>query len=617
MNHRLLGKLFLFTSLAFLAIGGLLAMAMRWQLAWPGTAIPFLGSSMPRLREQGGVIPPEIYAEFFTQHGTIMIFYVIIPVLVGGFGGYLIPLQVGARAMAFPRVNALSYLLHVVGGAVLLISFLVPKGAGASGWTAYTPLSRIGTQGQNWWIVSVLFFSAAQILMAVCQATTIINARAPGMSMNRLPIFCWNMLATAAVTLLSTPALMAALVLLLLERMGVANYFSPAPWAGSTASNGVPLLWQHMFWFNAHPAVYIMILPAMGIVSEILPDFSRKPLFGYNAFVLTTWAIAVLGFLVWGHHMFQSGMNPYLGTTFMAATMVIAVPSAVKTFNWIATLWRGCITMGTAMLHAIGFVSMFVIGGLSGIFAASTPVDVYIHDTYFIVGHLHYVLFGGSLFAIFGGLVYWWPRMFGRVLDERLGRLHFWLTFVAYNGTFFPMFVLGAGGMMRRMYDTTQYAYLRPLQPINVFISLSAFALGAAQLLLLANLAMSAFSVTTAAQRLFRAMLAACCTAPLAVPIGYWCNFAHPLTALLAAIAALSAAWYAGRSTHPGYSVADISNPWQANTLEWQISSGATRTSNAELPTVYHPPYEYSLPGMPDGIDFLPQSHPSSGSARL
>ena len=607
-----------------LAVGGLLAMAMRWQLAWPGSAIPILGQTMPRLRDQGGMLPPEVYAEFFSQHGTIMIFFVVIPILVGGFGGFLLPLQVGSRNMAFPRLNATSLLIHVLATLVILASFFAPKGAGAAGWTAYAPLSKIATQGQNWWIVSLLLFSVSQVLMGVCQATTIINRRAPGMTFYRLPIFAWNMLATAAITLLSTPALIGALVMLMVERMGAGHFFSPVAGAAASSSDGQPLLWQHLFWFYAHPAVYIMILPAMGIVSEVLPVCARKPLFGYNAFVVTTWAITVLGFMVWGHHMFQSGMNPYLGTTFMAATMVIAVPSAVKTFNWIATLWRGSICLDTTTLHSAGFISMFVIGGLSGIFAASTPVDVYIHDTFFIVAHLHYVLFGGSLFAIFAGLVFYWPKMFGTMLDERLGRLHFGLSFIAYNCTFFPMFILGVGGMMRRLYDPTQYAHLRPLQPINVFISLSAFALGISQLLLALNLLLGLVRLPRALSVLIVGLVSSVACAAAAFPVGFIASrlmgqtdlglhvYSPALTWVLSAAFGIAGALYVLRGAARQFNQPAPDNPWLANTLEWQISSPPPRTNYAELPIVHYPPYEYSAPGLPAGTDYLPQNLPQS-----
>jgi len=541
-DHKAVARLYFFTSLLFLAVGGLIAMLMRWQLAWPGAPVPLLGNWVGRMREQGGIMPPELYAELFTTHGTVMIFFVVIPMLVGAFGNFLVPLHVGAGGMAYERANLAAYYLHMAGGLVLLAGMFVPGGAAATGWTAYPPLSSIANEGQNWWIGSILLFGAGQVITAICQVTTIITARAAGMTWWRLPLAAWSFFATALLTIFSTPVLAAALVMLLLERAGLARFFSP--------SEGQPLLWQHLFWYYAHPAVYIMILPAFGMISEIVSVFARKPVFGYTAMVITTVAISLLGFLVWGHHMFQSGMNPYLGTSFMVATLVIAMPSAVKTFNWLATLWKGSIWLATPMLHAAAFISMFVIGGLSGVVIACTPVNVYLHDTFFIVGHLHDVLFGGSLFGIFAGLTYWFPKMFGWVLSEPLGKVHAALTFVFYNLTFFPMFILGSGGMMRRMYDTTQYDFLRPLQPWNVLITWSAFGLGLSQLLLLANM--------------------------------MWGARRHKTTEAL--------------------------NPWRANTLEWQISSPPPRTNYPETLTVYHPPYEYSRPGAAE--DFLPQNQP-------
>jgi cytochrome c oxidase subunit 1 len=627
-DHKIIARYYLLLSLSFFLIAGLLAMVMRWQLAWPGAVVPLLGQIMPRVRREGGMLPPEVYAEFFSQHGTIMVFFVIIPLLVGAFGTFLVPLQVGARNIAFPRLNAGAFWIHALAGVVILGSFFAPKGAAASGWTAYTPLSQLASSGQNWWIVSLVLFSISQIIMAVCQGTTILNRRASGMALGRMPIFIWNMLATATITLLSTPALMAALIMLLLERVVFDRFFSPVAGASITSRDGQPLLWQHLFWFYAHPAVYIMILPAMGIASEILSVFARKPLFGYRAFVASTWAITFLGFLVWGHHMFQSGMNPYIGTSFMAATMVIAVPSSVKTFNWIATLWGGSIRLNTPLLHGIGFISMFVIGGLSGIFAASTPVDVYIHDTFFIVGHLHYVLFGGSLFAIFAAITFWWPKMFGRMLDERLGKLHFFLTFLAYNGTFFPMFILGIGGMMRRIYDPTQYAHLRPLQPINVFITECAFVLGIAQLVLAANLLLSLRRMPQTIVRVIGCSAGMVAAASLALPLDYavaaWLGltkhsaglqfFLPAFSVSMGMLLAVAALFYLVRRGGLACGLPAPDNPWQANTLEWQISSPPSRTNYAELPIVYRNPYEYSQPSSPAGVDFLPQDSGFRGS---
>jgi cytochrome c oxidase subunit 1 len=404
--------------------------------------------------------------------------------------------------------------------------------------------------GQTCWIVSLIILGTSSIMGALNYIATVINLRAPGMTFFRLPLSIWALFITAILTLLATPVLASALILLLLDKTLGTMFFLPAgliidgnPIA---ASGGQVLLWQHLFWFYSHPAVYIMILPAMGMVSDILPTFARKPVFGYHSMVYALAGIAVLGFLVWAHHMFVSGMNPALGTSFMVATMVIAVPTGVKFFNWLATLWRGSIRLTTPMLHACAFLATFLIGGLTGIFMASMPVDIYIHDTYFIVGHLHYVLFGGSLFGAFAGITYWFPKMFGRLLNERLGTLHFLLTLVFFNAVMFPMFILGIGGMPRRIYDYTQYAHLAQFGGLNRMMSVSAFILGASQMVFIVNFFWS----------LFRGKKA-------------------------------------------------LANPWEATTLEWTTSSPPPHGNFEKTPTVYHGPYEYSVPGYK--TDWLPQ----------
>jgi cytochrome c oxidase subunit 1 len=398
----------------------------------------------------------------------------------------------------------------------------------------------------------------ASLMGAVNYITTIVNMRCPGMSFFRLPLSIWAIFVTAILLLLAIPVLTAALVLLLFDRTVHTSFFIPAsiliagqPLVGRTGGGQV-LLWQHLFWFFGHPEVYIMILPAMGISSDILSNFARKPIFGYKAMVFSICGIAVLGFFVWGHHMFQSGMNPLLGTTFMISTMLIAVPSAIKTFNWLGTLYGGNFKFTTPFLFAVGFVAMFVIGGLSGIFMASTPVDIFIHDTYFIVGHIHYVLFGGSIFSIFAGVYFWYPKMFGKMLNETMGKIHFWLVFLSFNGVFFPMHILGIGGMMRRIYDYTQYPHLSHFQPLNQFMSICAFVLGASTLLFVFNMIWSYFK---------------------GKPAGM--------------------------------------NPWRSNTLEWTVPSPPGHGNFAETPHVFRGPYEYSAPGHHE--DFWPQNEPPEG----
>ena len=438
-DHKVIGIQFLLTSFVFLFVGGALAMAIRWQLAYPWKEVPIIGKWL--FPESGGSVTPEFYTTLVTMHGTIMIFFVIIPFLSGAFGNFLIPLQIGARDMAFPTLNMLSYWFYVPAFIIAMAGFFVEGNAAAAGWTSYPPLSVINPHGQDLWLISVVIVGSSSLMGAVNYVTTVINMRAPGMSFFRLPMTIWALFITAILVLIATPVLTAAGVMLLLDRLAGTCFFIPKGLVISGqpfvhAGGGQPLLWQHLFWFYSHPAVYIMILPAMGIASDIISTFSRKPLFGYKPMVFSICSIAGLGLIVWGHHMFQSGMNPVLGMTFMTSTMLIALPSAVKTFNWLGTLWGGNIRYTSAMLNAIAFVSMFVIGGLSGIFMAATNVDIYIHDTYFIVGHIHYVLFGGSLFAIFAAIYYWFPKMFGRAMNEFWGKVHFVLTFIAFNCTF-------------------------------------------------------------------------------------------------------------------------------------------------------------------------------------
>jgi cytochrome c oxidase subunit 1 len=546
-DHKTIGKQFLFLGLFMMVLGGLLALMLRWQLAWPETAVPGL-SWVPEPYMYEGIIPPEFYNMLFTMHATIMIFFVVMPILVGCFGNFLIPLMIGARDMAFPTLNMLSFWIGAVAGVVMLTGFFVPGGHAATGWTAYAPLSARAIYtgvdwGQNIWCISLILLGISSLMGSINYITTIVNMRAPGMTWFRLPLVIWTLFVVAILLLLALPVLTSALAMLLFDRMAGTHFFLPK-------GGGEPLLWQHLFWFFGHPEVYVLILPAMGIASDVLSTFSRKPIFGYRSMVYAIVGLAFLSWAVWGHHMFQSGMNPALGTGFMITTMVIAVPSAIKTFNWLGTMWGGSMVFTAAMLNTLAFVSMFVIGGLSGIFMANTPVDIFIHDTYFIVAHIHYVVFGGSVFGIFAGIYYWFPKMFGRMMNETLGKIHFWLTFVAFNCVFFPMHILGVGGMMRRIYNPMQYEFLQPLQPINVFITISAICLGLAQIPFVINF--------------------------------FWSLFA-------------------GKKAER--------NPWQANTLEWSAPSPPPHGNWGEhLPTVYHGPYEYSVPDMAE--DYAPQDRP-------
>ncbi|MEX2215691.1 MAG: cbb3-type cytochrome c oxidase subunit I [Phycisphaeraceae bacterium] len=449
----------------------------------------------------------EAYNQLFTMHASVMIFFVIIPMVVGAFGNFLVPLMIGARDMAFPKLNMLSFWLAMPAGIVMIVSFWVHEGPAGGGWTMYPPLSSArfsGNLGTTLWIAGVALVGFSSIVGSLNYITTIFNMRAPGMQMFRMPLTVWAVLITSILALLATPVLTAAMIMLLLDRTLGTQFFADTILNGTaqTAAGGQPIMWQHLFWFYSHPAVYIMILPTMGVTSDIIATFARKPIFGYKPMVAAIGGIAFLGFIVWGHHMFQSGMNPVLGTTFMAATIMIAVPSAIKTFNWLGTLWGGNIKYTPSMLFALGFVSMFVIGGLSGIFMAAAPVDIHIHDTYFIVAHIHYVLFGGSMMGIFAGVYHWFPKMFGRQLNQRWGVIHFILTFVAFNGTFFMMHILGIGGHPRRYATILKYDTLEHLQGLNVLMTIFAMMLGTAQLAFFYNV------FSSLPRRLGRAMTA-------------------------------------------------------------------------------------------------------------
>jgi cytochrome c oxidase subunit I len=435
VDHKRIGIMYIVTSLVFFGAGGILALLMRAQLATPNESI----------------LTKNSYDEVMTMHGTTMIFLVIVPILAG-FGNFLVPLMIGARDMAFPRLNAFSYWAYLLGGIVLYGSFFASGGAARSGWTAYVPLSEAfysPGHGQDYWILGLHILSIASFAGAVNFIVTIHNMRARGMTWMRMPLFVWAMETYAILLVAVLPALSAGLTLLLLDRQAGTHFFLPS-------KGGNAVLYQHVFWFFGHPEVYIMVLPVFGMISEIIPVFARKPIFGYKAVAISTISIAFFSMLVWAHHMFAVGMPIGLDAFFMITSMVIAVPTGIKIFNWLATAWRGNIHFDTPMLFALGFIALFTMGGLSGIFLAAFPFDWQVTDTYYVVAHLHYVLFGGSIFGIFGGLYYWWPKMFGRMLDERLGKLSFWLLFVGFNAAFLPQHMLGLLGMPRRIWTYHQ-----------------------------------------------------------------------------------------------------------------------------------------------------------------
>ncbi len=569
-DHKIIGIQFLFTSIIFLGLGGILALLVRIQLAWPHAEIPILHEYF---KDNAGRMSEATYNMLFTMHASVMIFFVIIPFLTGAFGNFTIPLMIGAPDMAFPKLNMMSYWILWPAFVMISFSFFVDGGAASSGWTSYPTLTAAGMNhgeglhspaapgsghGQIFWLLSLLCVGVGSMMGSVNYITTIINMRAPGMTLYRMPMTIWAMFITAILQAFALPVLTVALILQSLDKTIGTTFFLPdglvfGNWT-IDAGGGQPLLWQHLFWFYSHPAVYIMILPAMGMVSDIIATFARRPLFGYRAMIYSIAGIAGLGFIVWGHHMFQSGMDPRLGTGFMLATIMIALPSAVKVFNWLGTIYRGNLQLTTPMLFALGFVSLFIIGGLSGIFMAATPVDIYIHDTYFIVAHIHYVLFTSSLFGIFAGIYYWFPKMFGRLMNDRLGKVHFFLTFILGNCVFFPMHMVGIAGLRRRIPDITAGALEGKLLPLNEFMSISALLLGTAQLIFVANFLYSLFLGPRASR-----------------------------------------------------------NPWNSNTLEWTTGDPVPGHGNFEtVPSVQCGPYEY---GDHDGKDNCPQTEKSAVSA--
>jgi cytochrome c oxidase subunit I len=556
-DHKVIGIQYYLLALAAVIVGVILSVFMRLHLAWPALQFPHVF---------GGTMKPETYEALMTMHGTLMIFFVLTTAPLGGFGSYLLPIQIGARETSFPRLNMLSFWITLVAFACMISAFFVPGGAPLSGWTAYAPLSSIGQVtgpgeglGQTMWIISIAIFSIGVMLTALNFIWTTINRRAPGMTWLRLPLTVWAWFVTSCLALPSFAVLLVAAVMLLLDRLAGTSFFVPAGVVVSGQlqhhSGGSPLLWQHLFWFFGHPEVYITILPAMGVTSHVLSTFSRKPIFGYRVMVGATCAIGVLALVLWGHHMFVSGMNPYSAVAFSVSTLAVGVPSAIETFNWLATLWGGKIQFTTAMLFALAFVSVFVTGGLSGLFLAQPVIDSELHATYYVVAHFHLIMSMAAIFGIFAATYFWFPKMFGRMLNETVGKLHFWFTFVGAYLIFFPMHFVGLAGGIRRYADFTALPYLWNLQPLQRFITWAALVTASAQLLFLWNL--------------------------------FW------------------SVWRGEKAAN---------NPWRATTLEWAAPSPAQDANfPVEGPRVYRGPYEFSVPG--EAQDFVMQN--DAGSDRL
>jgi len=560
-DHKTIGKQFLITGILWAIIGGGLSVIFRLQLGFPEMQLDWLKPILGKWITESGKLDAEFYLALVTMHGTIMVFFVLTAGLSGTFSNFLIPLQIGARDMASGFMNMLSYWFFFVSSVVMFVSLFLETGPAAGGWTVYPPLSALpqaiqgSGAGMTMWLISMMFFIVSTLLGGINYITTVINLRTEGLSFTRLPLTIWAFFITAIIGLLSFPVLVAAALLLVFDRsFGTSFYLSEIYIAGEALPNvgGSPILYQHLFWFLGHPEVYIVLLPALGITSEVIATNSRKPIFGYRAMIGSMLAIAFLSFIVWAHHMFVTGMNPFLGSIFMFLTLIIAVPSAVKAFNYITTLWRGNIVFTPAMLFSIGLVSFFISGGLTGLFLGNSAVDINLHDTYFVVAHFHLVMGSASFFGLLAGVYHWFPKMFGRMMDERLGYLHFWATFIGVYLVFFPLHYIGIAGFPRRYYSFTSFDAFSSFTDLNSFVSVAAIVTFGAQFIFLFNFFYSMYKGRRAPQ-----------------------------------------------------------NPWNSTTLEWTapIEPGHGNWPGA-LPKVYRWSYDYSKPGAED--DFIPQNVPYS-----
>ncbi len=554
LDHKVIGIQYAITGLLFLLFGFTLMMIMRYQLAYPGSPIPLIGSWFGPDKAPGGVMLPEFYNQLGAMHGTIMVFLGVVPLAVGGFGNFVMPLQIGAPDMAFPKLNMMSYWVYFLGGVTMLASFFQPGGAAQSGWTSYPPLADIAP-GQTMWLIGMIFLITSSLLGSINFITTIVQLRAKGLSWMRLPFFVWAQFVTSFLLLLAFPPLEAAGILQLMDRVAGTSFFLPSGLVVSgkalpVADGGNPLLWQHLFWFLAHPEVYVLILPAMGIVGEILANNTRKPLWGYKALVYSAGFLGFMSFIVWAHHMFMTGMGTTMSAFFQTTTMIISIPSVVILTAFLLSLWGGSMRFNTPMMFALAFLPMFGIGGLTGLPLGLAPSDIHLHDTYYVIGHFHYVVAPGTIFALFAGVYYWFPKATGRMMNKTLGAIHFWGSLVCINLVFMPMFIEGLAGMNRRMYDGgAQYQHNAAVLHWNVVQGYASWALGLFQLFFIVNFFMSIRNGAKVDR-----------------------------------------------------------NPWQATTLEWAAPSPPPHGNFEAEPVVYRGPYEYSVPGA--AKDFTPSFEP-------
>ncbi len=559
-DHKVIGKQYWLLALFSVFLGMLLSVLMRFHMVYPDAKVSWFEKLWPT-GASGGIMTPELYLSLMTMHGTIMVFFVLTTAPQGGFGNSFLPIQIGAEDMAFPNLNMLSFWTTLVALCVMVAAFFVQGGAPISGWTGYPPLSGVGEvagpglgTGQDLWILSIAIFCGASLMGAINFIATIIDLRAPGMSLMRMPLTCWAWFVTAILSLFGFAVLLAAGVLLLMDRNAGSSFFLPAGLVVNDRAldhrGGSPLLWQHLFWFFGHPEVYIAILPGMGLASNLLSIFSRKPIFGYKAMVYAIVGIGFLGFVVWGHHMFMSGMNPYTAVAFSVLTMAIGVPSAIKTFNWIGTLWGGQIRFTSPMMYALGFVSLFVTGGISGIFLGQPALDLYLHDTYFVVGHFHMIMGVAAIFGMFAGTAFWFPKMFGTMMNETLNKMHFYLTFIGVYAIFTPMHFVGVAGNPRRYADFKDFEFMKELMPVHTFMTHAAIFTAVVQLLFFINI--------------------------------FW-------------------SWWKGKRASD--------NPWEATSLEWSVPSPPPWDNfGGKIPKVHHGPYEYAVPGKEK--DYVMQTDP-------